>query len=134
MKIITSIILSGLVLAQAATRQVNISWTAPATASGITGYMVGVGPSLAGPFLPIGCTGTVPNQICVVGTNASTTSFVDHQAVGSTYVYAIAAVAAPCTSTTPVTSVCGTTSSPAFGTTNVPLVPGSVTTVTIIVP
>jgi hypothetical protein len=95
------------------TRPVNLSWTA-STTSGVTGYTVATGTSAAGPFTQVGCAGTVPGSTCAPCSASltsacapSATSYVDVETVGGTIYYQVAAVAAACTPTTPVTQGCG---------------------------
>jgi hypothetical protein len=123
--------LAGAMLAQSATRAVNVSWTA-SVSSGVTGYTISTGAAAAGPFTQKGCVGTVAGSTCVSGSTASTTTYADTETVGSTVFYQVAAIAAACTNTTPVTQACGA-SVPATASATIPPQPG-VTTVLLVVP
>lgn len=108
-------------LAQGAGRTVLISWT-PSTSQGVTGYNVARGNSITGPFTQLAAN--------VQGNSYSDVSV----PIGSTVTYQITAITQPCTPTTPVTQVCGTSSAPATATTTVPLAPTVSITVTLTVP
>lgn len=107
--------------AQSATRPVDLSWTASASA-GVLGYNVSRGTNSTGPFT-------------LLTSNPTTaTSYVDPSAViGSTYTYQVVAVAAACTPTTPIGTACGS-SAPASATTTVPAQPTITVTVIVTVP
>ena len=112
------------------TRPVDLSWTA-STSTGVTGYTIATASAAAGPFTQIACTGTVAGSTCVSGTTSSTTSYVDTETIGTTVYYQVVAVAAACTSTTPVTQACGS-SVPASTSTTVPPKPVITTVVTVV--
>ena len=121
MKLLLGILLFCLsLLAQGATRSVVLTWTA-STSTGVIGYNVLRGTSVNGPF-------TLLNTSPVAGV-----TYTDQGTVGQTYTYQVVSVAAPCTSTTPVTTACGT-SAPATASTTVPPVPNVTATITIVVP
>jgi hypothetical protein len=119
----------GLMAAQS--RTVNVTWTA-STTSGVTGYTISTGAAAVGPFTFKGCTGTVTGQTCILGSTATTTTYVDSESVGGTVFYQVAAVAAACTPTTPITQACGA-SAPVVASTSVPPQP-SVSAVILVVP
>lgn len=112
------------------TRLVTLSWTA-SVSTGITGYTISTGSSAAGPFVQVGCTGTVPGSTCVSGSTSTTSAYNDVETIGNTVWYQVVAVAAPCTSTTPVTTPCGI-SQPAGTSTTIPARP-AITTVVVVV-
>lgn len=115
----------------AQTRPVQLSWVA-SVSSGVTGYTIATAPAATGPFTIKACTGTVPGSAVTCTGTASTTSLQDIQTVGTTVFYQVAAVAAACTPTTPVGTVCGTSQS-ASASTTVPPQP-AISTFTLIVP
>jgi hypothetical protein len=121
MKLLTTLLFSlMLAMGQAATRPATLSWTA-STSVGVIGYYVNRAATSTGPW-----TLLTPTPIVA-------TTFTDNPTVGLTYTYQIVAVAAPCTPTTPITQVCGS-SIPAVVTTTVPPVPNVTVTVTVVVP
>jgi hypothetical protein len=113
------------------TRTVDVTWTA-SVSSGVLGYSISTGTVATGPFVFRACTGTVTGQTCVTGSTATTTTYTDTQTVGGTIYYQVNAVAAPCTTTTPVTQACGA-SAPVVASTTVPPQPG-ISTVVLVVP
>lgn len=131
MRSIALFFVAALGLAFGQTRQVYLSWTA-SVSSGVTGYTLSTSSSAAGAFTQIACTGTVTGSTCVAGSTASTTSYVDTETIGTTVFYQLVAVAAPCTSTTPVTQACGM-SPPATASATVPPKP-LITSVVVVVP
>jgi hypothetical protein len=103
------------------TRPVTISWSAGQ--AGITGWNLGRGTSTTGPFTQL-------NTSAISGT-----SYTDSTAVvGNVYTYVLTPIAAACTATTPLTSVCGQGITGPGSTTNVPPQPTVTVTVTIAVP
>jgi hypothetical protein len=125
MKILLLLSLAGIAAAQT-TRNVDLSWTASATA-GVIGYNV------------FRCTAPCTPSVTLTPLNGSTPvsslSFVDATAVvGTTYTYGVTAVAAACTPTTPTSAVCGQSIPSTPSTTTVPLQPAVTVSVTISVP
>jgi hypothetical protein len=105
---------------EAQNRNVNISWVDPQ--AGVT-FTVSRGTATTGPFTQL-------------ASGITALSYVDATAViGSTYTYQVVAVAVPCTSTTAVAAVCGSSpSAPATATTSVPQQPTVVSSITLVVP
>lgn len=100
-------------------RDVVLTWVA-SISNGVLGYNVYRGDTAAGPF-------TLLNDALITGV-----TFTDMATVGNSYTYHVRAVAQDCTPTTPVDQPCGT-SDPAVATTNVPIKPEKVVTITVLV-
>lgn len=121
MKTITLLIFSLGLLSAQTTRNVTLSWTA-STTSGVIGYNV---------FRAVGSGAPVQvNTSPITSTNYTDSTAV----VGSTYTYTVTALAAACTSTTPVGTPCGQSAPSAPASTTVPAQPAITVTVTVAVP
>lgn len=117
-QLVLSLLLTVTMLAQGS-RSVLITWGA-SVSTGVVGYNVFRASSSTGPF-------TTPlNSTPLTGLTYTDSTAV----IGSTYTYAVEAVAIACTPTTPVGTPCGS-SSPATATTTVPAQPGGTVTIVI---
>lgn len=105
---VATLLLGHAAFAQATTRPVQASWSVTNT-TGVLNYVLSSAPSAAGPW-------TVVKTVA-----APANSYTDNQPIGTTVFYQVVAVAAACTPTTPVTTVCGTSSAVAASTTIPPL-------------
>lgn len=122
--------------AQTATRPVQVTWSL-STSTQVTGYALFSASAAAGPFMQIGCTGTVTgsyngvalNTACASGTTASTATFTDaSETVGATVYYQLISVAPACVSGQSIP--CGT-SAPASASLVIPARPATSVTVTV---
>lgn len=110
--------------AQSTTRPVVVNWVASPT-PGISGYWVYKAIVSTGPF-------TTPINGTLVP--AGTTTYTDTTGlVGTTEFYAVSAVGPACTSSTPVTSTCGSSSAAVSGATPIPVLPAGPVTVSTVV-
>jgi hypothetical protein len=117
--------------AQGVPRPVALSWTL-SSPTGVTGVQISTGSSASGPWKFLVCWGTVTGQTCQSGSPQTTLAYTDTETSGSLVFYQWIASAAPCTNTTPLTTVCGT-GNPTVASTTIPPPPGF-SAVSIVVP
>lgn len=121
---------STLAVCAQSTRPLTIAWNA-STTSGVLGY------NLYRCQVPTGSTTCTPS-ITTAPLNGSTLVtvllFNDNGTIGNTYVYGITAVASPCSPTSLLTVSCGSSALAISSLVPVPIQPGSVTTITIVMP